>query len=435
MMLPIVALVVLVTVATGLAYRRLADIGSGRQPVTIRRRSRLDVETTWGALQEVWHRSAMTFLPTDFLVSDNPNTRVVANRVKGGVIEQIHWILPVAMPMSVGFSTRRENDIDHPAGRDHFERWTILEEGAGSQVEVTTQIRKTPIETLRTLISLRRRAGLLARGQTVDTRTMTKPRALLGTRHRDGSPASAKPSPGRRPTGSSNGGNFQREAAMSLIAFAILLVQFSWQSAVVLAAVILWHEYGHLLSYQLTGRRGNSMMLVPFFGGVAVAGAPHKNEFERAVCALAGPGICAPVTAAAFGLWYWTSDPTVSDWAWRAFYFSAVLNLLNLLPIYPLDGGHAVESFLRTYRSNDVPTLMTAFSIVGIIVIGYAGYYQTCVILAIFALISLRSLSARSHLPKLTSHETLLIAAGYAVVTAVHGLGFYFILNPPPLFH
>jgi Zn-dependent protease len=257
---------------------------------------------------------------------------------------------------------------------------------------------------------------------------------MINANDRNEPPNSRTPPP-RRPTGgSSNGGNFQRDVAMSLVAFAILLLQLSWQSAIVLAAVILWHEYGHLLSYQLTGRRGNSMMLVPFLGGVAVAGAPHKNEFERAFCALAGPGICAPVTAAAFGLWYWTDNPVISDWAWRTLYFSAVLNLLNLLPIYPLDGGHAVESFLRTYRPDNVPTLMTAFSIVGIVIIGYAGYYQTCVILAIFALISLRSLNGRSRLPKLTAHDTLLIAVGYAVVTAVHALGFYFILNPPPLF-
>ena len=68
-------------------------------------------------------------------------------------------------------------------------------------------------------------------------------------------------------------------------------------------------------------------------------------------------------------------------------------------------------------------------------IIGYAGYYQTCVILAIFALISLRTMESRSRLPVLTGHETFLIAAGYAVIAAVHGLGFYFILNPPPLFH
>jgi Zn-dependent protease len=258
---------------------------------------------------------------------------------------------------------------------------------------------------------------------------------MVNAYDRNEPPTSGGPSPRRRPGSGFNGGNFGRDAAMSLIAFAILLIQFSWQSAVVLAAVILWHEYGHLLSYQLTGRRGNSMMLVPFLGGVAVAGAPHKNEFERAFCALAGPGICAPVTAAAFGLWYWTDNPVISDWAWRTLYFSAALNLLNLLPIYPLDGGHAVESFLRTYRPNDVPTLMMTFSVAGIAAIGYAGYYQTCIILALFALISLRSLNTRSRLPKLTAHEALLISAGYAVVAAVHALGFYLILNPPPVFH
>lgn len=144
MLLPIAAFVILVAVILGLAYRKLADIGSGREPVTIRRRSKLDAASAWALLQDVFEHTVMTFLPTDFMVTENSQLRILANRVSGGVIEQIHWVLPVAMPMSVGFSTRRESDIDHPSGRDHFERWTILSDGAGSRVEVTTQIRRRP---------------------------------------------------------------------------------------------------------------------------------------------------------------------------------------------------------------------------------------------------------------------------------------------------
>jgi Zn-dependent protease len=229
-------------------------------------------------------------------------------------------------------------------------------------------------------------------------------------------------------------GSYGREVGMSLFAFAFLLLQFSWQSAIILAAVILLHEYGHLLAYQLTGRKGNRMMLVPFFGGIAVAGAPHKNEFERAFCALAGPGICAPLTVLAFGAWYWTDDPTLSSWAWRAFYFSAILNLFNLLPIYPLDGAHAAESLLRSFVPNRVRTGMIALSAAGLFAVAAMGYYQTFIIIAIFAFLSMSGIRDGVRLPRLGTHDAVLVTVGYGVLAAVHATGVYLFFNPPVFF-
>lgn len=220
---------------------------------------------------------------------------------------------------------------------------------------------------------------------------------------------------------------YGHEALMSLLAFAYLLTQFSWQNAIVLAGVILWHEYGHLLAYQLTGRTGNRMMLVPFFGGIAVAGAPHRNEFERAFCALMGPGICAPLSVGAYALWYYDILPQYDLWLWSIFYFSALINLLNLLPIYPLDGGQAAESFLRSFLPGQIATHLSGLAVVGILVLVGFKYYQMALFVGFFAFMGLRTLPLRSMLPAMSSGQAIAMAIFYALIAGAHGAVFYLI--------
>jgi Zn-dependent protease len=212
---------------------------------------------------------------------------------------------------------------------------------------------------------------------------------------------------------------------MSLLAFAYLLTQFSWQNAVVLAAVILWHEYGHLLAYQLTGRTGNRMMLVPFFGGIAVAGAPHRNEFERAFCALMGPGICAPLSLGAFALWYYDIAPQYDAWFWSFFYFSALLNLLNLLPIYPLDGGQAAESFLRSFLPGSILVHLSGLAVIGVVVLVGLNFYQMALFVGVFSFLGLRTLPSHSPLPAMSGGQATAMAVFYALIVAAHGVVFY----------
>jgi Zn-dependent protease len=195
----------------------------------------------------------------------------------------------------------------------------------------------------------------------------------------------------------------------------------------VLALVILWHEYGHLLAYRLTGRTGNRLMLVPFFGGVAVAGAPHKSEFEKAFCALMGPAICAPLTIAGFIAWYYTKDANIEFWAWKFMYFSAVLNLLNLLPIYPLDGGHTAESFLRSFLPGSILVHLSGLSVAGLVVLAGLGYFQMMVFVGIFCLMSIRTLPQHSPLPAMSPGQAFMMATFYAIIVAAHGAVFYYI--------
>jgi Zn-dependent protease len=392
--------------------RMLRRIGNGTEIVRISRTSLLDVDSAWSNLSAVWRETGLTFQSCriEDLVD---GSRRVQPRAGGETILQ-----PLAPPTerSVVFRVTSVNGQNYLPGTDHFEHWRIEEAGTGSKVIVETRFRSRPSEAVRILWTLWKQAGIVASQQMEKS---VAPKTFGGVRTN----MSAAKTSVRRPEQASASG-YGREIMMSLLAFGYLLTQFSWQSAVVLAAVILWHEYGHLLAYKLTGRQGNRMMLVPFFGGIAVAGSPHRNEFERAFCALMGPGICAPLSLGAYALWYYDFAPAYDDWLWRALYFSALLNLLNLLPIYPLDGGQASESFLRSYFPGSILVHLGGLSLIGIIVLVGLGLHEMALFVGMFSIFGLRSLSPHSHLPSMSSRQALMMAAFYALITAAHGFVF-----------
>lgn len=401
-----------------LCLQMLRRIGSGRDIVRIARRSSLDPETAWGKLLHAWRETGLTFQPARIDDVEN-GSRIVRQQAGGEIV-----LMPLSPPTeySVIFRVLSVDGDKYLPGIAHFEHWRIEPAGTGSRVIIETRFRSTLLGAIRSLWGLWQQAGVVASSRQPDT--FHAPTDNAGFRSAPG--ARANPTPiaaPRRPAPISAG--YGRELMMSLLAFAYLLTQLSWQSAVVLAGVILWHEYGHLLAYQMTGRKGNRMMLVPFFGGIAVASAPHRNELERAFCALMGPGICAPLSLGAYALWYYGFAPDYDQWFWRILYFSALLNLLNLLPIYPLDGGQAAESFLRSFLPGSIFVHLSGLAVVGIVVLVGFEFYEMALFVGLFSLFGLRSLPHHSPLPAMTGRQALAMAMFYAVTVGAHGFVFY----------
>jgi Zn-dependent protease len=409
-----------------LCLQLLRRAGSGREIVTISRRSQADVETSWTNLRDAWEKTGLTFMVVDIEEYEDGARRIVSHlSPQAGSIVVRH--LPADTSHAIAFVLVSENGVEFSRGRDQFERWSVEPDGTGSRIVVETRFAQRLGGTVRTLWNLRKRAGLLASPEArliitaLDVQRGSNSPQASAEKMRAPAAVARKAAPTKLPS------YYGREAAISLIAFAYLLTQHTWESAVVLALVILWHEYGHLLAYRLTGKTGNRLMLVPFFGGIAVAGAPHKSEFEKAFCALMGPGICAPLTIASFAWWYYTEDYHIEQWTWRFLYFSSVLNLLNLLPIYPLDGGQTAESFLRSFLPGSIMVHLSGLSVVGLVVLAGFGYYEMIVFLGIFCLMGLRTLPPHSPLPAMTSGQAWMMATLYAIIAGAHGWVFYYI--------
>ena len=113
-----------------------------------------------------------------------------------------------------------------------------------------------------------------------------------------------------------------------------------------LAALILVHELGHFIEVRRRGLAAELPMFIPGFGAFVRWSAAGVAAEARALVSLAGPlaGACG---AALCGLiWLQTRE---HFWMSLAS-FSAFINLMNLIPVWQLDGGQAIAAVNRLGR-------------------------------------------------------------------------------------
>ncbi|MFL5260781.1 MAG: site-2 protease family protein [Anaeromyxobacteraceae bacterium] len=122
---------------------------------------------------------------------------------------------------------------------------------------------------------------------------------------------------------------------------------FTWQFGLALLVQLFVHEYGHVHAMRRTGMKVRGMYFVPFLGALAVTEDAFSSRRQQAYVALNGPLWGALLTLVPLGLWAATGAPI---WAQIAGSW-AFLNLFNLLPITPLDGGRVMQAFALSYAS------------------------------------------------------------------------------------
>jgi stage IV sporulation protein FB len=116
----------------------------------------------------------------------------------------------------------------------------------------------------------------------------------------------------------------------------------------VLFLSVLWHELGHAVVTRSFGY-GNSMIVLGGLGGVAISeGKVRARPLHAMLISLAGPAASFLLAAAAAGALYAMEGGfTFTGRGGQLLYLAAVANVFwgvfNLLPIYPMDGGQAVQ--------------------------------------------------------------------------------------------
>src|SRR4029450_8415475 len=101
--------------------------------------------------------------------------------------------------------------------------------------------------------------------------------------------------------------------------------------------LILVHELGHVLELRRQGVKASAPLFIPFLGaGIGMRELPD-DAWKGAKVALAGR-ILGSVGAAVFWV---AGEATGSDLLVALAFVGFFLNLFNLIPIVPLDGGRA----------------------------------------------------------------------------------------------
>jgi cytochrome c-type biogenesis protein CcmH/NrfG/Zn-dependent protease len=139
------------------------------------------------------------------------------------------------------------------------------------------------------------------------------------------------------------------------------------QSVGIFLGVLLFHEGGHLLAMKLFGYRDTSVFFIPFLGALATARKDDATLTQKFWISLAGPlpGLVLGIGLAIFA----PENSGYPGWVRETSWTLIFLNLFNLLPVYPLDGGQIADLLIFSR----FPYIGVLFKIIGVVILGLVG--------------------------------------------------------------
>jgi Zn-dependent protease len=120
-----------------------------------------------------------------------------------------------------------------------------------------------------------------------------------------------------------------------LISVVVYTIFFGWKFAVGFVLLLFVHEMGHVFVLRAQGVKASAPMFIPLFGAFVSVKGPQRSVAAEAVSALAGPAAGVLSAGVVMAIADFNHSPLLRALAFTAF----LVNLFNLLPALPLDGG------------------------------------------------------------------------------------------------
>src|SRR4051812_17175187 len=124
---------------------------------------------------------------------------------------------------------------------------------------------------------------------------------------------------------------------VSIAAYALI---WGWRFAIGFVALLFVHEMGHVIQLRREGIKAGAVTFIPFLGALVAMKEMPKDAAAEARVGLAGPVLGSLGCLIPLGLYALTGDELFKALAFVGFF----LNLFNLLPVLPLDGGRAMAA-------------------------------------------------------------------------------------------
>jgi len=164
-------------------------------------------------------------------------------------------------------------------------------------------------------------------------------------------------------------GNSTLMTLFSLVLFILSYALFVEQDMVfifIVVGVLFFHEFGHFAFMKLFRYENVRMLFIPLMGAFVHGKKERYNQWEQVLVILAGP---VPGIIVGSILWYYgftMNSPILQTSA----SILLVLNVINLLPVQPLDGGRLLQTLFLT-KSSLLPVAFTLLSSLALIAVGY----------------------------------------------------------------
>jgi Zn-dependent protease len=126
--------------------------------------------------------------------------------------------------------------------------------------------------------------------------------------------------------------------ASVLVSIAAYSLLWGWTFAVGFVVLLAVHESGHALELRRQGIPASAPMFIPFMGAVISMKGRAIDAYHEALVGLAGPAFGAAASLVV-GLF---ASSRHSNFLMALSFVGFFLNLINLFPVLPLDGGRAV---------------------------------------------------------------------------------------------
>ncbi|MGH7742661.1 MAG: site-2 protease family protein, partial [Candidatus Eiseniibacteriota bacterium] len=191
------------------------------------------------------------------------------------------------------------------------------------------------------------------------------------------------------------------------LTIGVYAMAWGWKFALGFVLLIFVHEMGHAIVMQMEGIPASAPVFIPFVGAlIAMRGRPRDAGVE-AVVAIGGPilGSIGAWAVLAAGLEF--DQPLLAALG----HVGIIINLFNLIPVSPLDGGRIAGVFSR------------AFWVLGYALGAVALWYTRSPILLLVMVIGLITLIQRWRHPipgyyDVPAGKRIAIALGYAALIA-----------------
>jgi stage IV sporulation protein FB len=183
---------------------------------------------------------------------------------------------------------------------------------------------------------------------------------------------------------------------ISMAIFVLLFyVIFKWNILyiLVLAGVVLIHEAGHFLAMKVFKYKDLNIFFIPLVGAFASGSKNIISQKQNVIVLLAGPvpGVIAGLILYYFGL------RDQSEFLIRTSNIFIFLNLFNLLPIMPLDGGKLIKCMF--FESNLL--INNIFLFISIAILTYIAINSQSYFLLIVPFFLVMQLNNQSQLTKI----------------------------------
>ena len=201
---------------------------------------------------------------------------------------------------------------------------------------------------------------------------------------------------------------------ISVVAYTLF---FGWSFAIGFVLLIFVHEMGHVIVLRRQGVPASAPLFIPFLGAFVNMRQMPRNAYQEAVSGLAGPyfGTAASAAVAVWG------HAVGSDFLLQLGALGFLVNLFNLLPVLPLDGGRAAAALHPVLWLVGLAGLLVwEFynpSPIALIILVLGGY-------ELFQRWTRRNSPAAVAYHALATHQRVSVAAMYVLVVAVGVAGF-----------